>query len=375
MSQPDDFGFNEEAALLKSSAAKFFSEHFSADKLHALVAQDPSPDRAPTVQWDQALWQQMVDLGWTLLAVPEEQGGVGMPLVGVAGLAEELGKAAFPCPLLATLAASYVLTACGEQGHGALADIVNGETATLALSNATGSWSPADTNVVAEAGRLNGTACFVQDAGKVSRLLVCARSQQGLELYWVAANAAGVQLQQDAILDLTRDQAHIEFRDVEAQLVSGAAQDAMDAALPAIWTLLAADMVGAGEWQLQTTVDYVNQRQQFDHPLGFFQAVKHPLVNVMIAIDQAKSLVFNAACAVDCEPEKARQYAHMAKASASDMAVFASSRSVQCHGGIGFTWECYVHLFFKRQKHSEMLWGNAAWHRARLAEILIDAAA
>ncbi len=375
MSQPDDFGFNEEAALLKSSAAKFFSEHFSADKLHALVAQDPSPDRAPTVQWDQALWQQMVDLGWTLLAVPEEQGGVGMPLVGVAGLAEELGKAAFPCPLLATLAASYVLTACGEQGHGALADIVNGETATLALSNATGSWSPADTNVVAEAGRLNGTACFVQDAGKVSRLLVCARSQQSLELYWVAANAAGVQLQQDAILDLTRDQAHIEFRDVEAQLVSGAAQDAMDAALPAIWTLLAADMVGAGEWQLQTTVDYVKQRQQFDHPLGFFQAVKHPLVNVMIAIDQAKSLVFNAACAVDCEPEKARQYAHMAKASASDMAVFASSRSVQCHGGIGFTWECYVHLFFKRQKHSEMLWGNAAWHRARLAEILIDAAA
>ena len=330
MSQPDDFGFNEEAALLKSSAAKFFSEHFSADKLHALVAQDPSPDRAPTVQWDQALWQQMVDLGWTLLAVPEEQGGVGMPLVGVAGLAEELGKAAFPCPLLATLAASYVLTACGEQGHGALADIVNGETATLALSNATGSWSPADTNVVAEAGRLNGTACFVQDAGKVSRLLVCARSQQSLELYWVAANAAGVQLQQDAILDLTRDQAHIEFRDVEAQLVSGAAQDAMDAALPAIWTLLAADMVGAGEWQLQTTVDYVKQRQQFDHPLGFFQAVKHPLVNVMIAIDQAKSLVFNAACAVDCEPEKARQYAHMAKASASDMAVFASSRSVQC---------------------------------------------
>ena len=145
--------------------------------------------------------------------------------------------------------------------------------------------------------------------------------------------------------------------------------------MPAIWTLHAADMVGAGEWQLQTTVEYANQRQQFDKPLGFFQAVKHPLVDVMVMIDQAKSLVYNAACAVDCEPEKAARYAHMAQASASDMAAFASSRSVQLHGGIGFTWECYVHLFFKRQKHSEMLWGDAVWHRARLAELMIDNAA
>ncbi|PLW69390.1 acyl-CoA dehydrogenase family protein [Pseudohalioglobus lutimaris] len=375
MSQPDDFGFTEEAALLKSSAQKFFSEHFTADKLHALVAADPSPDRAPTVQWDQALWQQMVDLGWSLLAVPEEQGGVGMPLVGVAGLVEELGKAGFPCPLLATLSASYVLAACGDAGHSALEDIAAGETATLALTNASGSWSPADTGVTASDGRLDGTAYFVQDAGKVSRLLVCARSQQGLDLYWVAANAPGLEVHQDAIVDLTRDQAHVVFKGVEAQWVGGAAESVMDAAFPAIWTLHAADMVGAGEWQLQTTVEYANQRQQFDHPLGFFQAVKHPLVNVMIAIDQAKSLVYNAACAVDCEPGKAAQAAHMAQASASDMAAFASSRSVQCHGGIGFTWECFVHLFFKRQKHSEMLWGDAAWHRARLAEILIDAAA
>ncbi len=317
----------------------------------------------------------MVELGWSLLAVPEAQGGVGMPLVGVAGLIEELGKAGFPCPLLSTLSASYVLAACGEQGHSALEEIAAGETAALALSNAAGSWLPAETPVSADGGKLNGTAYFVQDAGKVSRLLVCAQSPQGLALYWVAADAPGVQLTQDAIVDLTRDQAHIAFNNVEAVPLTAAAQQAMDAALPAIWTLHAADMVGAAEWQLQTTVEYVNQRQQFDHPLGFFQAVKHPLVNVMVAIDQAKSLVYNAACAVDCEPEKARQAAHMAQASASDMAAFASGRSVQCHGGIGFTWECYVHLFFKRQKHSEMLWGDAVWHRARLAEILIDAAA
>ena len=148
-------------------------------------------------------------------------------------------------------------------------------------------------------------------------------------------------------------------------------QPALAEAMPAIWTVLSADMVGAAEWQLQTTVEYVGTRQQFDRPLGFFQAVKHPLVNVMLQIDQSKSLVYNAACAIDSEPERAQQYAHMAKASASETAAYASGRSVQCHGGIGFTWECYVHLYFKRQKHSQMLWGDAAWHRARLADIVI----
>lgn len=375
MSQPDNFGFSEEAALLKESARKFFSDNFTADILHGLVAGDPTPERVGVVQWDQQLWQQMVELGWPLLAVPEAQGGVGMPLVGVAGLVEELGRAAFPCPLLSTLSVSYVLAACGAPGEAALEEIANGETAALVLSDASGSWAPGDTPVGCSGGRLNGTACFVQDAGKVSRLLICAQSDRGLSLYWVAADAAGVEIGQDAIVDLTRDQAHVSLDDVAALEVSSNGLAVLSQAFPSIWTLYAADMVGAAEWQLQTTVEYANARQQFDHPLGFFQAVKHPLVDVMVLIDQTKSLVYNAACAVDCEPEKALQYAHMAQASASDMAAFASSRSVQLHGGIGFTWECFVHLFFKRQKHSQMLWGDASWHRARLADILIGPAA
>jgi len=99
--------------------------------------------------------------------------------------------------------------------------------------------------------------------------------------------------------------------------------------------------------------------------------VKHPLVDVMVQIDQTKSLVYNAACAIDAEPENALKYAHMAKASASETAAFSAGRAVQYHGGIGFTWECYVHLYFKRQKHSQMLWGDAAWHRSRLADLLM----
>jgi alkylation response protein AidB-like acyl-CoA dehydrogenase len=371
MTQPDNFGFGEEAALLKESARKFFAEKFPTASLHDLVADEHRPDRMTDCRWDRKLWQEMVDLGWTMLAVPESAGGVGMPAVAVAALAEESGRAAFPCPLLGTINASYVLAACGAGGESALAEIAEGCAAGLAITNRAGSWAVADSDVEASGCTLNGTAWFVQDARKADRLLVSARTVAGLSLFWVAADAPGLTIEPDAIVDLTRDQAHLRFDNVTAREVSDSGLTVLDQAMPAIWTMLAADIAGAAEWQLQTTVEYVGTRKQFDHPLGFFQAVKHPLVNVMLQIDETKSLVYNAACAIDTEPARARQYAHMAKASASETAAFASGRSVQCHGGIGFTWECYVHLYFKRQQHSQLLWGDAAWHRARLADILI----
>ena len=371
MAQPNNFGFGEEAALLKESARKFFADNLPTDKLHAMVASDPNPEREPDCLWDQALWQQMVDLGWTMLAVPEAAGGIGMPLVAVAGLVEELGRAAFPCPLLPTLSCTYVLAACSSAGEAALGDITEGQSASLAITNKEGSWDVAATDVVYENGQLTGTAWFVQDAGKVDKLLVSARSDSGISLHWVAVNAPGITVCPDAIIDLSRDQAHITFDSVDAVELTSDGVAVLNDAFPAIWIILAADIVGAAEWQLQTTVEYVSVRKQFDHPLGFFQAVKHPLVDVMVQIDETKSLVYSAACAVDTDPESATRAAHMAKASASETAAFASGRSVQYHGGIGFTWECFLHLYFKRQKHSQLLWGDAAWHRARLADILI----
>jgi alkylation response protein AidB-like acyl-CoA dehydrogenase len=374
MAQPNDFGFGEEAAMLKESARKFFAEHLPVDQLHRLVAREYDPERAPAVAWREDLWQQMVALGWTGLAVPASADGLGMPLVAVAGLVEELGRAAFPCPLLGTLSATYLLAACGADAAPALVELGAGRSASLAMTNRQGDWRWSATELEYRDGRLSGSAWFVQDAGKADRLLALAHGGGGLCLVWVDARGEGVRVVPDAIVDLTRDQGHVVFEGAPAQRVSSNALPALHAAFPAIWTLLAADMVGAAEWQLQTTVEYANTRKQFDHPLGFFQAVKHPLVDVMIKIDEARSLLYNAACAFDCEPEKAAQYAHMAQASASDLAGFASSRSVQYHGGVGFTWECFVHLYFKRQKHSQALWGDGTWHRARLAEILLDAA-
>ena len=146
---------------------------------------------------------------------------------------------------------------------------------------------------------------------------------------------------------------------------------ALRRAWPAILVAVAADLCGTSEWQLQATVEYAKQRKQFERQIGFFQAVKHPLVNAMIEIDRAKSLLYHAACCIDVGDAEAEVAARMAKSAASDAGAFISDRSVQLHGGIGFTWESDVHLYFKRSLHNQMLYGDGAYQRKALAEQLI----
>ena len=380
MAQPRDFGFGVEETMLKDEARRFFKKNCDDATLMDLVGSDSNPERPPECLWDEKLWKQVSELGWASLAVPEDAGGIGMSAVAVAGLIEEAGRAAFPSPLVATTNATYALAACKTEGaNKALAEIEEGGTISLAMTNKQGSWESADTDVAASGSgpvTLDGTAWYVQDAGKVDSFLVKAASDAGVGLYVVPADAPGVTIIPDSIIDLTRDQAHVEFKSVEVGAASVAAEAgkgdaAMDAAMPAIHTMVAADMCGAGEWQLQTTTEYARTRVQYERIIGFFQAVKHPLVNVMIMVDHARSLVYNAACAIDHEPENSKMYAHMAQSAASDMAEFASNRSVQFHGGMGFTWESYVHLHFKRQMHNQVLYGDGGYHRAKLADIMM----
>jgi alkylation response protein AidB-like acyl-CoA dehydrogenase len=383
MAQPKNFGFGEEERMVRDSARKLLAENASLDKLRRLVARDHREayeSETPPARYDEALWRQMVDLGWTALAVPADAGGAGMKMVAVAALAEEAGRAALCSPLVSTLMATCVLREAGTVGARACSErIVAGRAAALAVTDAEGSWEPEDTSVRAEHGggrvTLEGSAHFVQDARKATFFVVSAKSRDGVGLYAVDANAAGLTIEPDRIVDLTRDQAHLDFRGVsvpEENVVSppGAGGAVLAKATPALLVIVAADLCGAAEWQLQTTTEYARVRRQFDRPLGFFQAVKHPLVNMMVEIDRTRSLVYNAACAIDCEPEQAERYARMAKASASDTADFCSGRSVQLHGGIGVTWECDVHLYFKRQKHNQMLLGAGAYQRAKLADLM-----
>ncbi len=381
MAQPKNFGFGSDEQMVRDQASRFLKDRIPVDKLRRLVARDEKAAYESAVQpaaWDEKLWRDAVELGWTGLGIAEEQGGVGLPLVALAAVCEEVGRAALPSPLLTTLCATEVLKACNtEAARAALSAIAAGSAAALATLGEAVSWETADTDVVAGASgggfALSGTARFVQDARKSGFFVVAARADGGTLLARVAADAPGLEIEPDRITDLTRDQASLVLKNVDVKAADvlaapGAADQAIAAALPSILTLVAADICGAGEWQLQTTAEYARTRKQFDHAIGFFQAVKHPIVNMMIDIDRAKSLVYAAACAVDHDPAQALRVARMAKAAASDAAQFVSGRSIQLHGGIGFTWECDVHLWVKRQQHSQFLWGDGPWQRAKLAE-------
>jgi alkylation response protein AidB-like acyl-CoA dehydrogenase len=380
MAQPRDFGFGTEETMLRDEARRFFKKNCDDSALMDLVGENSDPAREPDCCWDEKLWNKIVELGWTILAVPEEQDGIGTSAVGVAGLMEEAGRAAYPSPLLANTNATYVLNACDTDGaKKALGSIVDGSTISLAMTNKVGSWEAADTDVTASGSdkiALDGTSWFVQDAKKVDFFLVKAASDAGVGLYVVPVDAPGVTIVPDSIIDLTRDQAHVEFKGVEVDpsLVAapaGKGDAAIDAAMPAILTMTAADMVGAGEWQLQTTAEYARTRVQYDRIIGFFQAVKHPIVDCMLAIDRGRSLLYWAASLVDAGDDRALEAARMAKSATSDAGRFASDRSVQLHGGIGYTWESDVHIFFKRSMHGQAIFGDGVHQRRELANLLI----
>ena len=312
--------------------------------------------------------------------MPEEAGGVGVKMVGIAALVEEVGRHCLPSPLVATLNATYALRHAGTAEAVAwLGRIADGTTASLAITDSTGAWEPDRTDI--EASRtgdgvtLDGRALYVQDAFKADVLLALARVGDDTLLCVVPSDAPGVTRSQDHIHDLTRDQATVTFEGVAvpaADIVAADGAAALSAAWPAILTTVAADLCGTGEWQLQTTVEYAKTRKQFDRPIGFFQAVKHPLSNAMIEIDRARSLVYHAACCIDSGHEDAERAARMAKSAASDAGAFVSDRSIQLHGGIGFTWECDVHLYFKRSMHNQALYGDGIHQRRKLATLIIN---
>jgi alkylation response protein AidB-like acyl-CoA dehydrogenase len=378
---PKDFGFGEDEEMVRDLARKFLSDHLPVEKLRVLVAEDHQAvyERGEPTRWDPALWKQIVELGWPGLAVPEACGGIGFKLVGIAALVEEVGRHALPSPLVPTLSSALVLRECDDAAARPwLARIADGAPMALAITDEKGAWDPGACDVEAHSDGedwvLSGTARFVQDAFKAEWLVTSARQGDDVVICVVPSDAEGLHLSRDQIHDLTRDQATAAFADVripQANVVSNDGVAALTRAWPALLVVIAADLCGSSEWQLQTTVEYAKHRKQFDHPLGFFQAVKHPLANAMVMIDRARSILYHAACCIDEGSADGEKFARMAKSAASDAGAFMSDRSVQLHGGIGFTWECDVHIYFKRSMHNQALLGDGVHQRRKLADLMI----
>ena len=373
--QPKDFGYGEEQDMLKTAAQRFIADQQPLEKLRKAIAGSEDPylgDERPPY-FDADAWQEMGALGWSALAVPERCGGAEMGLVTAVALAEEVGAAAMPTPLSATLQSTFLLSAMSSPaGDAVLTRIAEGAAVTWGASNAEGSLNVTDTSVRCEGESLSGTVHLVQDLAKADTVIVAAAEGEGVSWHAVSVAADGVTAHADRIVDLTRDQGRLELSDVQAERLTSATggADVYERALPALLTLVAADIAGAAEWMLQTTAEYAKTRVQFDRPIGFFQAVKHPIVDMMIAADQTRSLVYAAACAYDCGAEDALRMARLAKSSASDTAEFAANRGTQLHGGIGFTWESDVQIFHKRLIHAQHALGDGAAQRAALADLV-----
>jgi alkylation response protein AidB-like acyl-CoA dehydrogenase len=330
---------------------------------------------------DRTVWDRMAgELGLHGLAIPEEFGGSGFGLVEQLVVAEETGRALLVAPYLGSvgLAATALVTAADESAaKDLLPGIADGSRiAALAVTEDDGSWDVSASTVVAtrssDAYALTGYKSFVLDGAAADLFLVSARTDAGLALFAVEADAAGLGRRNLSTLDRTRKQVRLTFDGVPARPVgeSGAAAATLEHTVDVGLTLLSAELVGSSQAVLDMTVEYAKTRTQFARRIGSFQAVKHRLADMLVQVESARVAVYEAARAAVEAPEELPLAAAMAKVSASEAAVFCATEAIQLHGGIGFTFEHDAHLYYRRAHSSALLFGDADHHKARLATLL-----
>jgi alkylation response protein AidB-like acyl-CoA dehydrogenase len=362
-----EFAFNADQQLLKHAARACLEEHCRP----ALVRQLWEDPRGVS----DALWTRCAELGWLGLTIPEAYDGGGLGMVEAAIVLEELGRAACPGPFLPTLLAAAALVAAGTEAQRQrwLPALASGRArATVAFLDATLDWDPTATLTQAEPGPhgfvLTGTKHFTPWAHTADLLLVPARAPEGLTLFAVEPGMPGLKMTPVTGMDLgTRWLTLVLDRvPVDREAVVGRPGEAG----PLLAALLcrgavgaAAEMLGAARRCLDMSVAYAKVREQFGQPIGAFQAIKHKCAEMLVEVENAHAAVYYAAWALDAEAEDAPLAASVAKAYAGEAARRVAGEAIQVHGGIGFTWEYDLHLYVKRAKALEVMYGDADYHR------------
>ncbi len=357
-----DFGLNENQVILRDSAREFFAGECPM----AFVRRAAESATA----YDARLWAKLAAQGYTGIIIDEAHGGVGLGIVELVLLMEEAGRALLPGPLLATVAmAGAVLDACAcsAQKQKYLSPIAHGDArSTLAFVEAESGWDRTALQLTVNSGRLTGEKLFVPDASVADTIVVVARGGA----YLVDARAPGVSITPMAGMDLTRKLYTVSLTDVPAECLNAVA--GLDRALDIATTALVAEMVGGMQRTLDITVDYAKTRKQFGKPIGSFQAVQHQCADMYLETESARSAVYYAAVALQEGADDASAAVSIAKLYASDACRTVGNRGIQIHGGMGFTWENDLHLYYRRAKASETMLGDATFHRERLARAIID---
>jgi len=365
--------YSEEEALLAQSATELLGAHCDIAAVRSSLATESGYDRE--------LYRRMAELGWLGVSVPAAYGGSELSVGALASLCEPMGRHLLASPFLAsTLAAQALLCAGNEaQKRRLLPELVNGAAiGSVALSEPSGSYEPEPRTARAmrtpHGFSLSGSKTFALDAQHADFVLVAVRLQEQPALLLVPADALAGRLRRETLIDETRRSARIDLEGLQlgrdALLDGGEARAALDHVQRVGWLLLAAEMAGGAEGVMQLTLEYLRTRKQFGKLIGGYQALKHPMVEILCAIEQGRSLLYHAATAFDRPgPERAIAL-RMAKAQLGDTYVQAADRAIQFHGAIGFTYECHAQLFFRRAQWAQHTFGDSLHHRRHLAELL-----
>jgi alkylation response protein AidB-like acyl-CoA dehydrogenase len=356
---PKDFGYSGDHDLLRKTARRMLGERCAIAEVRRLVDDERG--------WDPALYAEIAELGWLGLVVGDEHGGAGLDHLSLALLLEETGKALLPGPHLGSIIAAIAIEAAGNpaQCQRWLPGIADGSIiAAVAFTEPSTSWEPPAWSTVARADGagfvLDGVKNHVVFGADAALVIVPAMLDGERALFAVPTALASVA--REVAVDSTRRAARLVFADARvdrgARLDASAWPTMLDRAL----LCYAAEAVGAAQAILSQTRAYAIERTQFGRPIGSFQAVKHPIVNVMIAVEKARSLTYYAAAALDHDPAAAAPYCRAATTAAQHALAFAADRGVQLHGGYGFTWDCDAHLFLKRSLAGVTL-GNTSIRR------------
>lgn len=382
-----DFSFSEEQEELRSGVRRFLNDKSPETEVRRLME--------TTEGYDPAVWAQMGEqLGLQGLAIPEEHGGSGYGWAELVVVFEEMGRALLCAPYLATvaLAAPALITSGDAAAQAAyLPAIAAGRSvATLALTEESGRWDeggitlratpapgpataappPTGADPTAEGWVLDGHKMFVLDGHTADLVIVAARAESGLSLFAVAGDAPGLVRTPLPTMDQTRKQARLEFTSTPARLVGdeGEAWAVLTRVLDLAAVALAAEQVGGAQRVLEMSVEYAKNRVQFGRPIGSFQAIKHKCADMLLEVESARSAAYYAGWAAAADSDELPAVASLAKAYCSEAYFHAAAENIQIHGGIGFTWEHPAHLYFKRAKTDELLFGDPSFHRELLAQ-------
>lgn len=368
-----NFGLSESQIILRNNARKFFSAECPMSEVRRISEMDGA--------FDAGLYAKLAAQGFTGIIFPEQFGGLGLGMVEMAALLEEMGRALVPGPYFSSvLLAGTLIDAAGSQDQKSryLTPIAEGEKrASLAMLEPSANWNPESVAMREQGGgELSGEKLFVTDAAVADTLVVVARREDELALYAVDAKSAGVRVRPTKALDLTRPLYEVQFDSAQGDLLASgaAAQQALEHALAIATVGAAAELVGGMQRSMEMTVEYAKTRKQFGKPIGSFQAVQHQCADMFLWTESSRSAVLYAAWALEHKAPEARSAVSIAKLYASDAARETGNRAIQVHGGMGFTWENDSHLYYRRAKALEVMLGDSHFHRDRLAELVIDGA-